>query len=79
MSFSNAFAFVASSQSGRSYRFDFSCWVRHNNRKPNNTPLPPKILPIFGAAQMRWTMKVIERLTAAEIQLRSPPRIGVAA
>jgi hypothetical protein len=34
----------------RSYRFAFSCWVRNNSRKPNNTPRPPKTVPIFGAA-----------------------------
>jgi Putative transposase len=28
----------------------FNCWVRHNSRKPNNTPLPLKMVPIFGAA-----------------------------
>src|SRR5271157_6096046 len=35
----------------RSCLFAFSCWARHNNsRKPDNTPLPPKIVPLFGAA-----------------------------
>ena len=35
----------------RYYRFAFSCWVRNNSRKQNNnTPLPPKTVPIFGAA-----------------------------
>ena len=34
----------------RSCRFAFSCWARHNSRKPNHTPLPPKTLPLLGAA-----------------------------
>jgi putative transposase len=41
---------------------------------------PPKTSPILGSAltQCGGPMKVIERLTAAEIQLRSPPRISSA-
>src|SRR6266403_3153183 len=34
----------------RSYPVAFSFWDRHNSRKPNNTPLPPKTFPILGAA-----------------------------
>jgi hypothetical protein len=43
-------AFWPTANAPRSYRFAFSCWVRNNSRKPNNTPLPPKPVPIFGAA-----------------------------
>ena len=60
----------------RSYRFAFICWVRNNSCKPNNTPLLPKTVPIFGAALNAVDrLKVIERFTAAEIQLRSPPAL----
>jgi hypothetical protein len=44
------FGFWPTANVPRSYRFAFSCWVRHNSRKPNSTPLPPKIVPTFGAA-----------------------------
>ena len=58
----------------RSYLFAFSCWVRHNSRKPNKTPPPPKTVRSWRCPKCGGPMKVIERLTAAEIQLRSPPR-----
>ena len=34
----------------RSCRFAFRCWVQPKNRKLNNTLLPQKTLPLFGAA-----------------------------
>ena len=41
---------------------------------PTKTPPPPMTPPIFGAApSVVAPMKVIERLTAAEMRLRSPP------
>ena len=44
-------AFWPTANAPRSYRFAFSCWVRNNSRKQNNnTPFPPKTVPIFGAA-----------------------------
>jgi hypothetical protein len=43
-------AFWPTANAPRSYPFAFSCWVRHNRRQPNHTPLPPKTVPIFGAA-----------------------------
>src|ERR1700675_1572441 len=43
-------AFWPTANAPRFYRFAFSCWVRNNRRKPNNTALPPKIVPTFGAA-----------------------------
>src|SRR6267142_761855 len=43
-------AFWPTANAPHSCLFAFSCWVRHNSRKPNNTPLLSKIVPIFGAA-----------------------------
>jgi len=44
------FGFLANRNAPRSYPVAFSFWDRHNSRKPNNTPLPPKTFPILGAA-----------------------------
>jgi hypothetical protein len=51
--------------------FAFSCSVRHHNASPRS---PPPVPVIFGLApKCGGPMRIIERLTAAEIQLRSPP------
>jgi hypothetical protein len=44
------FGFLANRRRKTLLPLCFRCWVRNNSRKPNNTPLPPKIVPIFGAA-----------------------------
>jgi hypothetical protein len=43
-------AFWPTANAPHSYRFAFSFWNRHNNRKPNNTVPAPKTSPILGAA-----------------------------
>jgi hypothetical protein len=43
-------AFWPTAYAPHSCLFAFSCWVRHNSRKPDNAPLPPKIVRVFGAA-----------------------------
>ncbi len=57
--------------------FASNCSARH--RKPNKRS-PPPVRAIFGfGPKCGGTMMIVERLTAAEIQLRSPPVVTAAA
>jgi len=63
-----------------SSRFAFSSWERHNNRlTKEHTSSTGDSPDLYRCPDCGGPMKVIERLTAAEIQLRSPPRISAAA
>ena len=78
-----ASATSASSPTGgvpRSYRFAFTFSARHHNRKPNKTsPSTKDSSDLWHCPKCGGPMQVVERLTAAEIQLRSPPAVTVAA
>jgi Putative transposase. len=63
-----------------SYRFAFTFSARNNRRKPNKTsPSTQDSSELWRCPKCAGPMKVIERLTAAQIQLRSPPAVTVAA
>jgi len=73
-------AFWPTANAPRSCRSAFSCWAQPKSRKLDNTLLPLKTRLVFGAAlNAVERLKVIERLSAAEIQLRSPPQISAVA
>ncbi len=68
------FGFLANRRRATFLAALLSFCLRVTRRRPTKTLQPPMVRKIFGCCpQCGGPMVVIERLTAAEIQLRSPP------
>jgi hypothetical protein len=74
------FGFWPTGGATRFYRSAFSCWAQPENRKlGQHVASTEDALGLWRCPQCGGPMRVVERLTAVEIQLRSPPLVTAAA